>query len=459
MASRKDGAKVVQSLTADPIGDSLESGESGVVDGRARTTTTGILMLYLFLLMAIPADLVFAPLGAAGGPATLFALLVFVMYLGSWLRPSSFLDRRRQPIRLAGVLFTCAMVASYASANRHLLPVLEENSSDRGLIYLFGWLGILLLAADGTESVAALRTVLRRQVFGATAVALLGIGEFISRINAANYIRIPGLIAQAPVTDLMVRGGLSRVAATTSQPIEFGAVVVMTIPFALHQARFAAPDKRAWRWLQVAVLVLASPLSVSRSAILALIAVAIVLLPSWSRKERRTAYILMAAGFAAFLGFVPSLITTLADLVIHISSDSSAQSRTRAIAMSWSYISQHPWLGHGFSTFLPQTYFFVDDQYLTSAISTGFIGLLALIMLFVTGWAVAREARRGSVDAEGRHLAQCLAASVAAAAISFSDYDALSFSMATGLTFLVLGCCGAYWRLASREGFQAHVLS
>ncbi len=449
----------MRSLISDQVGNSLEPLESDFVDGRKRTPAVAMLTIYLFLLMAIPADLVFSPLGGAGTPAEMFALLVFVIYLGLWLRPSSFLDRWRQPIRLVGILFTCVMVASYASANRHLLPVLQKNSSDRGLIYLFGWLGILLLAADGIESISALRTVLRRQVFGATAVALLGIIEFISGINAENYIRVPGLVAQAPVTDLLVRGGLHRVYSTTSQPIEFGTVVVMTIPFALHQARFSSPDKRVWRWLQVAVLVIATPLPVSRSAILGLIIVALVILPAWSRKERRTAYIFIAAGFAAFLVFVPSLITTIGDLVVNINSDSSAQSRTKAIAMSWSYISQHPWLGHGFSTFMPQTYFFVDDQYVTSTIETGFIGLLALIMLFVAGWAIARSARRGAADAEGCHLAQCLAASVAAAAISFSDYDALAFPMASGLTFLLLGCCGAYWRLASRGRFQAHVHS
>ena len=448
------------SLVSDPVGNSPKPLEADAGDGRRRTTTVvAILTLYLFLLMAIPADLVFSPLGAAGRPASMFALLVFVIYLGMWLRPSSVLDRRRQPIRLVIVLFACVMVASYASANRHLLPVLVKNAADRGLIYLFGWLGILLLAADGIESVAALRTVLRRQVFGATAVALVGIMEFISRINVTNYIRLPGLVAQAPVTDLTVRGGLDRVYSTTSTPIEFGAVVVMTIPFALHQARFASSDKRVLRWLQVAALALAAPLSVSRSAILALIIIAIVLIPTWSRKERRIAYISISAGFVAFLVLLPSLINTIANLVINIGSDSSAQSRTKAIAMSWSYISQHPWLGHGFGTFLPQTYFFVDDQYLTSTIETGFIGLLALIMIFVAGLAIARSARRRTVGAEGRHLAQCMAASIAAAAISFSDYDALAFSMATGLTFLLLGCCGAYWRLSSGARFEAHVHS
>ena len=83
----------MRSLISDPVGDSLESLESDFGDGAKRSAAVAILTLYLFLLMAIPADLVFGPLGGAGTPAEIFALLVFVMYLGLWLRPSSFLDR------------------------------------------------------------------------------------------------------------------------------------------------------------------------------------------------------------------------------------------------------------------------------------------------------------------------------------------------------------------------------
>src|ERR1700691_2878825 len=79
----------------------------------SRIDAVTVLSIYLFLLMVLPADLVFPPVGAAGGPATLFALLVFISYLGMWLRPGRHLDRGRQPIRLAAVLFACAIVASY----------------------------------------------------------------------------------------------------------------------------------------------------------------------------------------------------------------------------------------------------------------------------------------------------------------------------------------------------------
>jgi hypothetical protein len=77
--------------------------------------------------------------------------------------------------------------------------------------------------------------------------------------------------------------------------------------------------------------------------------------------------------------------------------------------------------------------------------------LLALVTLLATGWCVARSARRVAVDAEARDLLQSIAASVAAAAVAFSAFDALSFVIAPGLAFLVLGCAGAAWRMTRAQ--------
>ena len=96
-------------------------------------------------------------------------------------------------------------------------------------------------------------------------------------------------------------------------------------------------------------------------------------------------------------------------------------------------------------------YFFVDNQYLTSVLETGFVGAIALVVLFLTGWLTARSARLAAVDAQTRDLGQSLAASVAAAALCFATFDALSFSIASGLCFLILGCVGAAWRLARAD--------
>jgi O-antigen ligase len=406
-----------------------------------------LLSLYLFLLIYIPATLVFAPLGAAGAPSTIYAGMLFVCYLVIWLHPRLTLDRGRQPMRFVAVLFFCTILATYISANRHAMPVLEMNAADRGLIFLSGWLGVLLIAADGINSMDRLRTLLRRLVFGVTVIAMVGVVEFFAGVNAANYVKIPGLTALVQISDLQFRGGFNRPFATASHPIEYGTVLVMVLPLAIHQARFAPQGKRFWRWFQVAVIGFTAPLTVSRSAILGLIVVALVLLPTWPKLDRRIAYVVMLISAVGIWLTVHGLLGTLRNLFLFIGSDSSSTSRTKAYSAAGFYISHHPWFGRGLGTFLPQTYFFIDDQYLTSLIETGIIGLMVLLTLFVTGWITARSARRATADLEARDLAQCLAASVAVAAVSFATFDALTFPMASGLTFLILGCCGACWRL------------
>lgn len=419
---------------------------------RRRFDATTLLSIYLLLLMGIPADLVLSPLGAAGGPATMFALVLLICYLATWLHPRLPLDRGRQPIRLAAVAFTCAVVAAYTSANRHPMPVLEKNAADRGLIFVFGWLGVLVLTADGITSMTRLKTLLRRVVFGATAMGALGMIQFFTRLDAAMYIKIPGLVTLVPYTDLLSRGTLNRPSATASHPIEFGAVLAISLPLAIHQARFAPPGKRLRRWLQVAVIGATAPMTVSRSAMLGLAMVAIVILPTWKRQERWVAYgVILTAGVAMW-ATVHGLVGTITSLFSAIGTDSSTESRTKAYSAAGSYIAQHPWLGRGLGTFLPQTYFYIDNQYLTSLVETGIIGLLALLALLLTGWMTARAARRMTADPQTRHLAQCLAACAAVATVSFATYDALSFSLASGLTFLLLGCAGALWRLVREPG-------
>jgi O-antigen ligase len=151
----------------------------------------------------------------------------------------------------------------------------------------------------------------------------------------------------------------------------------------------------------------------------------------------------------------PSVLRVFGILFGQIGTDQSSKSRTGAYAAAAPYIAQHPWFGRGFQTFFPQTYFFVDNQYLTSLIETGIFGLLALLALLATGWFTARSARLAVTDPRSRDMAQCLAASVAAAAVSFVTFDGLSFTIAAGLCFLLLGCIGAAWRLAVDQRAEA----
>jgi O-antigen ligase len=412
-----------------------------------RTDSVTLLTCYTFLLMIIPSPLVFAPLGGAGSPATVFAAILLVLYLVTWLHPALAPARGRQPVRFAAIGLGCAIIATYVSANRHAMPVLELNGADRGVILTCGWLAVLLLAADGIDRVDRLKTLIRRIVMGATAMAVLAATQFFTGLNAANYVVIPGLTSQQPFNDLATRDALYRPSATAIDPIELAAVLAVCLPLAVHQARFAPPGLRLRRWIQVAFIGAALPMTLSRTGILALAAAVLVVLPTWPRRDRRTAYLVGALAAVAMWAMIPGLAGAFRGLFSEVGSDTSSTSRTGAFSAAAPFVGQHPWLGRGFGTFLPQTYFFTDDQYLHSLIETGVIGLLALLALFATGWSCARSARRATADPQIRHLAQCMAAAVAAAAVAFATLDAFSFMIISGLTFTLLGCVGALWRI------------
>ena len=418
-----------------------------------RIDAVAVLTLYLFMLLFIPYSIIFSPLGGSGGPSTMFAGLVMGLYLVLWLRPAFGLDRGTQPIRVVAVLFTCVVIASYISANRHALPTLEQNGADRGLISIFGWAGVLLLAADGIDRSDRLKTLIRRIVLGVTVMAVIGLVQFFAHFDITKYIAIPGF-ANVVGYGLATREGLIRPASTAAHPLEFAAVLAMTLPLAIHRARFAPPGGLWRRWLQVVLIGAALPITVSRSAILGMVVLGIALLPTWPKFDRRVAYVAVFLFIAAASVAVHGLLTTFLGLFSNQgAAQASNQSRTNAFSSATPLIAQHPWFGRGFGTFLPQIYFFTDDQYLNSTIVTGIVGLLALLALFVTGWIVARSTRRLTTDAETRDLAQCLAASIAVAAVSFATYDALSFTISAGLTFLLLGCIGAMSRLVRANGF------
>ena len=420
-----------------------------------RVDAVTILTVWVVLLMGIPATLVVAPLGAVGGPATIFAAVVLVFYLVTWLHPALAPAKGRQPVRAAAILLTCAVIGTYVSANRHIMPGLERNGIDRGIILICGWLGVLIMASDGIPSMERLKKLLGRVVIGATAMAILGITQFFTGLDATQYIVIPGLKEQSLNTDLLSRNGLNRPSATAAHPLEFAAVLAMVLPIAINRARFAPPGLRLRRWLQVGLIGAALPMTVSRSAVLAILAVAFVLLPTWPKIERRIAYVVMALGVAGLWMLVPGLIGTFRTLFVTLTGDTSTTSRTSAFSTAMPYISQHPWLGHGFDTFFPATYFFTDDQYLLSLIEIGVVGLLALLALFVTGLVTAQRIRRATNDPEMRDLGQSLTATIAVAMVAFGTFDALSFNMAAGLTFLFLGCTGAVLRLLKAQGAQA----
>ena len=410
------------------------------------------LTFYVLLMMAIPSTLVFAPLGGQGGPASVLAVLFMGWYLIRRLHPDFDIGENRQPIRTAAVLFLCSILVSFIAANLHPLSDMAQDGIERGIIEAVGLVSVLMVAADGILSNNRLMVLLGRIVIGATAMAVLAIIEFFSGINFTSYIVIPGLGSRQAVTDLIVRGGLYRPAATTAHPLELAAVLAMALPLAIHRARFAKRNSFRIRWLQVGIIGAGLVVTLSRTAVVGYAIIAAVLLPTWPKAQRRYAYAAVVGSIVMVFLALPKVLSVFITLLAQIVTGSnSTQSRTNALSASVTLIVQHPWFGTGFGDFFPQIYFYTDDQYLNSFISSGVVGLLALVGLFISGWLVARCVRRRSNDPAIRDLAQALAAAIAVSSGCFATFDVLSFAAASGLTFLLLGCTAALWRLNSQS--------
>jgi O-antigen ligase len=415
--------------------------------GPSSADAVTVLTVSLLLLFAVPSRLVVGALGGAGSPAQLFGVGALLLWAVFQVSGRLTLAPPRQPVRNAMLLFAAATLASYVAATVRPIDDLELRAADRGLLSLMAWMGIVFVACDGIATRARLEVLLRRLVLAGGAIALLGILQFETGLSFVNYIHVPGLSVNSTVTDMVSnREGFSRPSGTAVHPIEYGIVLTMILPVALH---FAIHDKhrpRLRRWWPVGAIGVTVPISISRSAIVCSIVVLAVLVPTWSRRLRRRAYLAVAALLCGIFVVVPGMLGTLVGLFSGIGSDTSAQSRTGSYALAWEFISHKPVLGRGFQTFLPE-YRILDNQLLLSTIETGFLGFLALLMLFASGIVAARRARKLSSDEPGRQLAQALLASLAAGLASFALFDALSFPQVANLVMLMLGVAGALYRL------------
>jgi O-antigen ligase len=406
-----------------------------------------VLSVFIVTLLVLPARFVFQALGAAGTPAGVMAVLCLMWYLSAMFMPATTPVRGRQPLRVVLLIFLCAILASYAAATGRSLPALELNGADRGLILVLGWIGIALLAADGIDRLERLEAIRRRLVTGGTFISALALIQFFAHLDLAKYLAFPGLSEAGTYTSLLSRDGFARPMATATHPIELGVVLAALLPLALHGGVYPEPGKRGRRWFQVMLILITLPMTVSRSAILGMVVIGAVILPIWPGRWRIVAVTVLGFVTIAMHAVVPGLIGTVTGLVTSIGSDSSTVARTDDYTAVAAAVGQRPWFGQGFGTYLPQTYRILDNQYLGSLVETGLFGVIALLVVLSSGWFLARGARKATIDPAVRHLAQCFAAASGVAIFSYGTFDAFGFPMIANLTFLILGCCAALWRL------------
>jgi O-antigen ligase len=397
-------------------------------------------------------------------------MLLLLWWAAARLVPGLGVSARLQPIRIVMGIFVVVVLASYVSAMLHgwgmpvglqektafgsgtldpasldEVAVKEINAADRGLLSLAAWTGIALVAADGLRTKRRLDLVLKAIVVIGTFVAFLGMLQYFFELDLVTYFKIPGLTPNSDFGSIALRT-VRRVEGTAVHPIEYGVVLTAILPIAIHRALYARRGHRFFPWLAAAVIGVALPMSVSRSAILALFVAAIVMFAGWST-SRKLKGLVVAVVFAVGMKLmVHGLLGTVRSLFTNLGNDPSIQGRTEDYTVALRLFHEQPLLGRGFFTFIPALYRTFDNAYLLAVVEIGILGAVALLLVFLVGIFTARGARLRASDDEARDLGQVLAASLAAVMVSAATFDLLGFPMAAGLTFLLVGCSGALWR-------------
>ncbi|SEL56305.1 O-antigen ligase family protein [Nonomuraea pusilla] len=421
-----------------------------------------VAVVFVVILMIVPARLVFRGLSFAITPAEAVGLFAMVWWLCAHFTDTLGAAKGRTLVRTAVFVYAASLLATYAYATAGYLPRDELDLADHLAVTATSMIGVVLLVVDGVRGRDRLDLVLKSVAVMGAVLGVIGAVQFLVRFDPTAYMVLPGLRYTQQELFILERNGLSRVAATTGHPIEFAVVCAMILPIALHFAFRAREQGRpSLRWWVCAALIASGMVfSVSRSAFVGLAGAAAVLLVGWPRVRRLLAAGAMLLFLAAVKVAVPGVLGAIVNLFTTISTDSSLRWRTMDYATAATEIARHPWLGRGLGTWYAPKYLVFDNQYILTAVETGLIGLAAFVGLFAAGIWSALRARRLAAGPVDRDLGLTLAACLVVPLIGSATFDLRSYAVVTGLSFLLVGAAGALLREArpgeARPGEARH---
>jgi O-antigen ligase len=421
---------------------------------RQRADGATLVCAYLLALLAVPARLVLSFVPMTLPPALVIALLLGVLWLSAQMVDSLGMGKGRSALRTAVAIYLAMHLATYAVATRRWLPTDELTVADSSMVRIVATISVAIFACDAIRTRERLDRVLKLVLGCAGMIAFVGLVQFGLGVDLASYVGVPGLRVQENAYSAMEsRSIFRRPTGTTNHPIEYGLVCAMAVPLGVHyvfRARDEGTPALRW-WLCVALVGLGALTSLSRTAILGLAVSGIVLVATLPRPRKLTVALLGGGFFVGASLVVPGLFGTLRGMFANIEDDPSVKARTSDYDAAAAQIDLNPLLGRGFGTFLPNKYAILDNQFLLTLIENGYLGLFALVgMLLAACYATVRT-RVVSRDENLRGLAGCLLAAVLLGGIASATFDLLSFGVATGMVFTMIGLSGAVLRIAMAE--------
>lgn len=392
--------------------------------------------------------------------------IVVALVLAAWLL-SLLVDPRVRIRRTGyegplGLLLVAALGSVVVNPGR-----VASTSSEvsKGLTFLLSYLLILYLIASVAREREVVDRLLRTLVGGGAIVAVLALVE--TRTNVNWFDRLGGVIPgleTSKIVEIDPRGARSRAYASSQHPIALGAAFAMLVPMGIYLARTSLRPLR-W-WLACALFVLGAVATVSRTSILMLLVVGIMFFRLQPAVTKRVLPFLLPLMIVVQLAMPGSIGTIkrsffpegglIADQ--RKAAGTSGSGRIADLGPALAEWSRTPLLGQGYGSRIVNDDVrgnadILDNQWLSTLLETGLVGVFAWLWLFVRSIRRLTRAARDDLT-ERSWLYAGLASSITAFAFGMLTFDAFSFIQVTFVLFLLVGL-GAV--LLAEEGRPAPV--
>ncbi|MEU8173293.1 O-antigen ligase family protein [Microbispora hainanensis] len=441
-------------MAVSTAGEAAEAGRRLPERFQAADSAT-LAVVAIVALLCVPARTILRGLPLSVTPADLAGLLAGLLWLFAQATTTLGAAKGRNPVRTGLFVYLAASLAVYGHAAFGYLPSDELNLMDHGLVVLTGGIGLGLAVCDGIADRRRLDLVMKALVVSGVVVAVVGGFQSVLEFDLTPYMTLPFLQANSVegTANVLDRDDLNRVAATLGHPIEFAVVTAMILPIAVHYALHARDrgDSPGRWWFCVAMIAMGLVYSISRTGVIAVTTVGLVLMAGWTARRRLRA-LGVVLGFLVVVQIVmPGVLGAFYRLFAGFGSDDSIRYRVHDYPNALAEFLRHPWLGRGLATWYAPKHQVFDNQYLLTLVESGIVGVAAFLVLVGAGVHAAQRARRLTPDPVLRDLALSLTGPLLVPVVCSITFDQLSYPTATNLMFLQLGAAGALLRVVRRE--------
>jgi O-antigen ligase len=418
----------------------------------------------------LPVDLPFA-----AEPYRLLTLLLLAIVVAALLVDPKFLWRRLEFAAPVGVFLASQLISIGVNIPGLVARQLAPNAVI-SLLSLVVICALFLVTRQLLQNAQMVQIMVTALVVCGAVLGALATLERVTRVNLfLKFFALLPLQRLSEEESLFVKAGTARAFGSAQHPIALAVFLVMLIPLGIYLTRHASwPRRLALRelfWIGCTMMITFGMLAaVSRTAFvsIAVMVIVVVLL---------RAAIVPKLLFYGVLGLLAALLVSARNIIAMVNEllDPQALVESQMTSPGWTgsgrladlgpslaEAASTPFFGSGLGsrvTIGPSANAFIlDDQYLTTLLESGIVGVLGMAILLLVPFArLAAFSRRTTEPDARRDLALAVAVSIVGYAVALFFFDGFSF-IQTLLAFFVLLALGSYAiagdrhsRIAERE--------